>query len=79
MFKSHLGAAAKAKVDSLSLETAEEFQARGGNIQKVSKKVFGTRTKAIDAQKLFDSVVGTQYEGEVVKLLRSKGIQVEGL
>lgn len=70
----------KKKFDSLKLETAEEFLARGGNVQQCNtRQTFGSKKKSIDAQKLLDAAVGTSSEAEVVKFLRSQGIQVEGL
>jgi hypothetical protein len=80
MYKSNFGKEKQAKLNSLKLETADEFLNRGGKISCTSgKQSFGSRSKSVDAQKLLDSVIGTQYESEVIKLLRSQGIQVEGL
>jgi hypothetical protein len=68
------------KFNSIKLETAKEFLARGGSAQKVkTSQSFGSRNKAIDAQKLLDAAAGTKHEAEVIKFLRSQGIQVEGL
>jgi hypothetical protein len=79
MYKSNFGKEKQAKLNSLKLETADEFLNRGGKIISTSgKQSFGSR-KSIDAQKLLDSAVGTKYESEVIKLLKAQGIQVEGL
>ena len=68
------------KHNSIQLETAEEFLARGGKAQKVgARQSFGSKKKSIDAQKLLDAAAGTSSEAEVIKFLRSQGIQVEGL
>jgi hypothetical protein len=68
------------KFNNIKLETAEEFLARGGVSQKVgTRQSFGSKKKAIDAQKLLDAAAGTSSEAEVIKFLRSQGIQVEGL
>lgn len=68
------------KFNSIKLETTEEFLARGGSAQKIKvRQSFGSRSKAIDAQKLLDAAAGTSSEAEVIKFLRSQGIQVEGL
>lgn len=80
MYKSNFGKEKQAKLNSLKLETAEEFLARGGKVQRIAcRESFGDRSKSVDAQKLLDKVVGTKHEAEVVKILRSQGIQIEGL
>ena len=79
MYKSNFGKEKQAKLDSLKFETSEQFLARGGKINYVDdRETFGSRSKSIDAQKLLDKVVGTKHEAEVIKFLRSSGIQVEG-
>jgi hypothetical protein len=80
MYKSNFSKEKQAKLNSLKFETTEQFIARGGKIYSVSgRQSFGSRSKSIDAQKLLDKVIGTEHEAEVIKLLRSQGIQVEGL
>lgn len=70
----------KKKFNTMKLETAEDFLARGGVVEKCkTRKSFGSKKKAIDAQKLLDAAAGTSSEAEVIKFLRSQGIQVEGL
>jgi hypothetical protein len=80
MYKSNYSKEHNERLNKLKLETSEEFLARGGKIDCVSgRQSFGSRSKSIDAQALLDKVIGTKYEAEVIKLLRSQGIQVEGL
>lgn len=68
-------------------ESVEAFLARGGNIQKVGaaapKKSKGKSIKSavksdkVDAQKLLDAAVASGCEGEVIKFLKTQGIEVQ--
>lgn len=64
------------KHHSSKLETAEEFFARGGQVQKFGSREAAVKKK-LDAQKLLDAAVGTPYEKEVITFLRKQGIQVD--
>jgi hypothetical protein len=66
-------------------ESVEAFLARGGNIDKVgqksSSKSKGKALKAkdnkVDAQALLDAAVANGCESEVIRFLKTQGIEVQ--